>query len=146
MVEKRETTSQLLQARIKRFSRVEKAFYLSIAITALVLAICFTVSSIFSPLLAIVPTAATAPILIIVGIMMLSSLKNIHWDDMAEAVPAFFTSIFMGFSYSITNGIAAGFITYTVTKLVKGEAKEVHSMIWILDALFILNFISMALH
>ena len=115
-------------------------------LTALVVAICFTVSSIFSPLLAIVPTAATAPILIIVGIMMLSSLKNIHWDDMAEAVPAFFTSIFMGFSYSITNGIAAGFITYTVTKLVKGEAKEVHSMIWILDALFILNFISMALH
>ena len=115
-------------------------------LTALVVAICFAVSSIFSPLLAIVPTAATAPILIIVGIMMLSSLKNIHWDDMAEAVPAFFTSIFMGFSYSITNGIAAGFITYTVTKLVKGEAKEVHSMIWILDALFILNFISMALH
>lgn len=115
-------------------------------LTALVVALCFAVSSIFSPLLAIVPTAATAPILIIVGIMMLSSLKNIHWDDMAEAVPAFFTSIFMGFSYSITNGIAAGFITYTVTKLVKGEAKEVHSMIWILDALFILNFISMALH
>ena len=115
-------------------------------LTALVVALCFAVSSIFSPLLAIVPTAATAPILIIVGIMMLSSLKNIHWDDLAEAVPAFFTSIFMGFSYSITNGIAAGFITYTVTKLVKGEAKEVHSMIWILDALFILNFISMALH
>lgn len=114
-------------------------------LTALVVAICFAISSLFSPLLAIVPTAATAPILIIVGIMMLSSLKNIHWDDMSEAVPAFFTSIFMGFSYSITNGIAAGFITYTVTKVVKGQAKEVHPMIWILDALFILNFISMAL-
>lgn len=114
-------------------------------LTALVVAICFAVSSLFSPLLAIVPTAATAPILIIVGIMMLSSLKNIHWDDMAEAVPAFFTSIFMGFSYSITNGIAAGFITYSVTKVVKGEAKEVHPMIWVLDALFILNFVSMAL-
>lgn len=114
-------------------------------LTALVVAICFAISSLFSPLLAIVPTSATAPILIIVGIMMLSSLKNIHWDDMSEAVPAFFTSIFMGFSYSITNGIAAGFITYTVTKVVKGQAKDVHPMIWILDALFILNFISMAL-
>lgn len=114
-------------------------------LTALVVAICFAISSLFSPLLAIVPTSATAPILIIVGIMMLSSLKNIHWDDLSEAVPAFFTSIFMGFSYSITNGIAAGFIVYTVTKVVKGQAKEVHPMIWILDALFILNFISMAL-
>lgn len=115
-------------------------------LTALVVAICFAISSFLSPLLAIVPTAATAPILIIVGIMMLSSLKNIHWDDMSEAIPAFFTSIFMGFSYSITNGIAAGFITYTVTKVVKGQAKDVHFMIWILDILFILNFISMALN
>ena len=114
-------------------------------LTALVVAICFAISSFFSPLLAIVPTAATAPILIIVGIMMLASLKNIHWDDMAEAVPAFFTSIFMGFSYSITQGIAVGFLTYTLTKIVKGQAKDVHVMIWILDALFILNYISMAL-
>ncbi|HGR9881311.1 TPA: NCS2 family permease [Streptococcus pneumoniae] len=114
-------------------------------LTALVVAICFAISSFFSPLLAIVPTAATAPILIIVGIMMLGSLKNIHWDDMSEAVPAFFTSIFMGFSYSITQGIAVGFLTYTLTKLVKGQVKDVHVMIWILDALFILNYISMAL-
>jgi len=109
-------------------------------------AICFAISSLFSPLLAIVPTAATAPILIVVGIMMLSGLKNIHWEDMSEAVPAFFTSIFMGFSYSITQGIAAGFITYSLVKVVKGEAKEVHSMIWILDVLFILNYVSMALN
>ena len=115
-------------------------------LTALVVAICFAVSSIFSPLLAIVPTAATAPILIVVGIMMLSGLKNIHWEDMSEAIPAFFTSIFMGFSYSITQGIAAGFITYSFVKVVKGEAKDVHSMIWILDLLFILNYISMALN
>ncbi|VMG56714.1 xanthine/uracil permease family protein [Streptococcus pneumoniae] len=114
-------------------------------LTALVVAICFAISSFFSPLLAIVPTAATAPILIIVGIMMLGSLKNIYWDDMSEAVPAFFTSIFMGFSYSITQGIAVGFLTYTLTKLVKGQVKDVHAMIWILDALFILNYISMAL-
>lgn len=115
-------------------------------LTALVVAICFAVSSFFSPLLAIVPNAATAPILIIVGIMMLASLKNIHWDDMTEAIPAFFTSIFMGFAYSITHGIAAGFITYTLVKIFKGQAKDVHSMIWILDLLFILNFVNLALN
>lgn len=114
-------------------------------LTALVVAICSAISSFFSPLLAIVPTVATAPILIVVGIMMLGSLKNIEWDDLTEAIPAFFTSIFMGFSYSITHGIAAGFIMYALVKTVKGQAKEVHTMIWILDALFILNFVSLAL-
>ena len=114
-------------------------------LTALVVAICFAISSFFSPLLAIVPPVATAPILIVVGIMMLGSLKNIEWDDLTEAIPAFFTSIFMGFSYSITHGIAAGFIMYALVKTVKGQAKEVHTMIWILDALFILNFVSLAL-
>lgn len=114
-------------------------------LTALVVAICFAISSFFSPLLAIVPTVATAPILIVVGIMMLGSLKNIEWDDLTEAIPAFFTSIFMGFSYSITHGIAAGFIMYALVKTVKGQAKEVHTTIWILDALFILNFVSLAL-
>jgi len=114
-------------------------------LTALVVAVLFAISSFFSPLVSIVPTQATAPILIIVGVMMLSNLKNITWDDMAEAVPAFFTSMFMGFTYSITYGIAAGFLTYTVVKIVKGQAKDVHAILWILDILFILNFISLAI-
>ncbi|EQC73330.1 Guanine-hypoxanthine permease [Streptococcus sp. HSISM1] len=84
--------------------------------------------------------------MIVVGDHDVEWLENIHWEDMSEAVPAFFTSIFMGFSYSITQGIAAGFITYSLVKVVKGEAKEVHSMIWILDVLFILNYVSMALN
>ena len=114
-------------------------------LTALVVAALFAVSSFFSPLLAIVPTVAVAPILIIVGLMMLSSMKDIEWDDLSEAVPAFFTSVFMGFTYSITHGIAAGFIMYAFVKIIKGEAKEVHPIIWVLDVLFILNFISLAL-
>lgn len=113
-------------------------------LTALVVAVLFAISSFFSPLVSIVPSAATAPILIIVGIMMLSNLKGVDWEDLSEAVPAFFTSIFMGFSYSITYGIAAGFLTYTLVKIVKGQAKDVHLIMWILDILFILNFISMA--
>ena len=113
-------------------------------LTALVVAVLFAISSFFSPLVSIVPSAATAPILIIVGIMMLSNLKGVDWEELSEAIPAFFTSIFMGFSYSITYGIAAGFLTYTLVKIVKGQAKDVHLIMWILDILFILNFISMA--
>mgnify|MGYP004693616157 FL=1 len=114
-------------------------------LTALTVAVLFAISSFFSPLVSIVPTQATAPILIIVGVMMLSNLKNVKWDDLGEAVPAFFTSIFMGFSYSITYGIAAGFITYTLVKIVKGQATEVHAVMWVLDFLFILNFVSLAI-
>ena len=114
-------------------------------LTALTVAVLFAISSFFSLLVSIVPTQATAPILIIVGVMMLSNLKNVKWDDLGEAVPAFFTSIFMGFSYSITYGIAAGFITYTLVKIVKGQAKEVHAVMWGLDFLFILNFVSLAI-
>lgn len=114
-------------------------------LTALTVAVLFAISSFFSPLVSIVPTQATAPILIIVGVMMLSNLKNVKWDDLGEAVPAFFTSIFMGFSYSITYGIAAGFITYTLVKIVKGQVKEVHAVMWVLDFLFILNFVSLAI-
>lgn len=114
-------------------------------LTALVVAVLFAISSFFSPLVSIVPTQATAPILIIVGVMMLSNLKNVKWDDLSEAIPAFFTSIFMGFSYSITYGIAAGFITYTLVKIVKDQAKDVHFVMWILDFLFILNFVCLAI-
>jgi AGZA family xanthine/uracil permease-like MFS transporter len=114
-------------------------------LTAFTVAVLFAISSFFSPLVSIVPTQATAPILIIVGVMMLSNLKNVKWDDLGEAVPAFFTSIFMGFSYSITYGIAAGFITYTLVKIVKDQAKEVHAVMWVLDFLFILNFVSLAI-
>ncbi|WP_019779016.1 NCS2 family permease, partial [Streptococcus sobrinus] len=113
--------------------------------TALVVAVLFAISSVFSPLVSIVPTQATAPVLIIVGIMMLSNLKNVNWEDLSEAVPAFFTSVFMGFAYSITYGIAAGFITYTLVKIIKGQAKDVHLILWVLDLLFILDFVSLAI-
>lgn len=114
-------------------------------LTAVVVAILFALSSLFSPLLAIVPGQATAAVLLIVGVMMLSSLKDINWSDMSEAIPAFFATMFMGFAYSITQGIAMGFLTYTFSKLVKKEAKDIHPLIWVLDILFILNFISLAI-
>lgn len=114
-------------------------------LTSVVVAILFALSSLFSPLIAIVPAQATAPALILVGIMMLASFKDINWTDLEDAIPAFFASIFMGLCYSISYGIAAGFIFYAVVKVVKGKAKEVSPIIWIIDALFILNFVILAI-
>lgn len=114
-------------------------------LTSVVVAIMFAISSFFLPLLSIVPTQATAPVLIIVGMMMLGSFKEIKWDDLNEAIPAFFTSIFMGFAYSISYGIAAGFITYIITKLVIGKPKEIKPIIWAVALLFIINFAVLAI-
>lgn len=113
-------------------------------LTSVATAICFILATFLAPLISIVPAAATAPALIIVGILMVSSFADIKWSDFSIAVPAFFTSVFMGLAYSISNGIAAGFITYGLVKIVKGEAKDVHPILWISMGLFILNFIVMA--
>ncbi len=114
-------------------------------LTSVVTAIMFAISSLFLPLLSIVPTQATAPVLIIVGMMMLGSFKEINWSDLSEAIPAFFTSIFMGFAYSISYGIAAGFITYIITKLIKGKPREIKPVIWVVAILFIINFAVLAI-
>lgn len=113
--------------------------------TSVITALCFIVAMFFSPLLAIVPAEATAPSLIIVGILMLSSLNHIDWDNFEVAVPAFFASIFMGFAYSISDGIAAGFISYGIIAIAQGKAKKVHPILWISMGLFILNYIVMAI-
>ncbi|MGO4938414.1 NCS2 family permease [Fundicoccus sp. Sow4_D5] len=112
--------------------------------TSVVTSICFLLAMFLSPVIGIVPTQATAPALIIVGILMIASLNDVDWSDFSEAVPAFFASIFMGLAYSISNGIAAGFITYGLVKTVKGEGKDVHPLIWVSIILFILNYIVMA--
>ncbi|KAF1297453.1 guanine permease [Enterococcus sp. JM4C] len=113
-------------------------------LTSVVVAALFALSSLFSPLIAVVPAQATAPALILVGVMMLSSFKDIEWTDLEEAVPAFFASIFMGLCYSISYGIAAGFLFYAVVKVSKGKIKEVSPVIWIVNILFIINFIILA--
>ena len=114
-------------------------------LTSVVTAICFILSSVLLPFISIVPSAATAPVLIIVGVMMLGSFKDINWTDLEEAIPAFFASIFMGLAYSISYGIAAGFIFFAITKVVTGKAKEVSPIIWVVNFLFIINFIILAI-
>jgi AGZA family xanthine/uracil permease-like MFS transporter len=113
-------------------------------LTSVVTAICFALATLFSPLLAVVPSQATAPVLILVGVMMMAAFKDIDWTDITEAVPAFFASVFMGFAYSISYGIAAGFIFYTLGKVFQGKAKDVHAILWVVDGLFILNWIILA--
>ena len=111
-------------------------------LTSVVVAICFALSAFFAPVISAVPSAATAGVLVIVGCMMAASLKEVKWDDIAEAIPAFFAAVFMAFSYSISYG---GFIMYCIVKTCKGKAKEVHPIIWIVSALFILDFVCMAI-
>ena len=113
-------------------------------LTSVVVAVLFALSALLAPIVGVVPSVATAPALIIVGIMMMSSFKEINWTDLQEAVPAFFASVFMGLSYSISYGIAAGFITYCVVKIATGKAKEIHPILYVTTGLFILNFVILA--
>ena len=110
-------------------------------LTSLTTGLLFLVAIVASPFLGLVPTAATAPVLIIVGVLMMASVKNINWGEFESALPAFMTIACMPFAYSIADGIAAGFIFFTITKLFKGKAKEVHPIMYVLCVLFILRFI-----
>ncbi|MGJ8454787.1 NCS2 family permease [Pseudothermotoga sp. U03pept] len=110
-------------------------------LTALVVAVLMLLMLFFSPLAMTVPTAATAPALIFVGVLMIKTLKKINWDDISEAVPAFITLLMMPLTYSIANGIALGIITYPIVKVFSGKAKQVHWLTWILAVLFVLYLI-----
>lgn len=109
--------------------------------TAVVTAILFLLALFFSPLLGIVTSEVTAPALIIVGVMMVTSLKHIEWEKFEVAVPAFFTVLMMPLTYSIATGIAIGFIFYPITMVIKGRAREIHPIMYALFIVFILYFI-----
>lgn len=108
---------------------------------AVVTAALFAVSLFFFPVLDVITSAVTAPALVIVGILMVSSLKNIEWDQFEIAVPAFLTMLMMPLGYSIASGIAVGFIFYPLTMLLAGRRKEVHWIMYILFFVFLSYFI-----
>jgi len=110
-------------------------------LTSVVTAIMFALCIFIAPFAGIVPSEATAAVLVMVGIMMMSAFKEIDWEDLQEAIPAFFAGIFMALCYSISYGIAAAFIFYCLVKICTGKAKEVHPILWVSTVLFILNFI-----
>lgn len=110
-------------------------------LTSVTVAVLFILSLFISPIMGMVPSAATAPALIVVGILMMESFKNIDWSDFEVAMPAFFVVTFMPFTGSISNGVAAGFVTYCLAKIVKKEAKDVHPIMYVVSALFLINFV-----
>lgn len=110
-------------------------------LTAVVTGILFLLSMFISPLAESIPVFATAPALIIVGVLMLKSVTTIDWNDFTESLPAFIVIVSMPFTYSIATGISLGFIFYPIIKLLAGRHKEVSIPVWILAILFILRFI-----
>lgn len=114
-------------------------------LTAVVVALLFLLSLFLAPFALMVPAAATAPALIVVGILMMSTIHQIDWHKFEDAVPGFFIVATMPFSYSIANGVAAGLIFYIITMIVKGRAKKVHALIYIVTALFLVNYVVTAL-
>ena len=110
-------------------------------LTALIVGCGFAVALLFSPLFLSIPSAATAPALIIVGLLMLEPVKNIPFDDFSESIPAFVCLITMPLTYSIANGILLGMISYVLMNLITGKSKKLSLVMYILAVLFVLKFI-----
>ena len=110
-------------------------------LTALIVGCCFVIAMFFSPLFLSIPSAATAPALIIVGLLMAEQIKNVNFDDFSESIPAFVCMIMMPLTYSISNGILIGMITYVLMNMICGKFKKLSPAMYILAALFILKYI-----
>lgn len=110
-------------------------------LTAFAVAVCFAIALFFSPLFLSIPAAATAPALIIVGLLMLEPITKIPFDDFSESIPAFVCLIVMPFTYSISNGILLGMITFVIMNIICGNFKKITVTMYILAVLFILKFI-----
>jgi AGZA family xanthine/uracil permease-like MFS transporter len=109
--------------------------------TAVVTGGLFLAAIVLAPLATMVPIQATSPILILVGILMLDSLRKIDFGNFDEMLPALLVVIIMPFTYSIANGIAWGIIVYTIIKLAAGKKHELHPIMYVLSALFILRYL-----
>ncbi|GIH79747.1 NCS2 family permease [Planobispora longispora] len=100
----------------------------------------FTLTLLFTPIAQIVPAAAAAPALVLVGALMMTQAKNVPWDDLTIAIPAFLTIVLMPFTYSITNGVGAGVIAYTVVQAATGRARRIPWLLWAVTAIFLVYF------
>ena len=110
-------------------------------LTALSTALCFVVALFFAPLFLAIPSAATAPVLIIVGLFMLSPIKDIDLNDYAESIPAFITIIMMPLTYSISDGILCGVIAYVAINVLCGNWKRLNATLYVLAILFVMKYI-----
>ncbi|AET67045.1 permease [Desulfosporosinus orientis DSM 765] len=110
-------------------------------LTAVVVAVLFAISLIFAPLVGLIPGQATAPVLILVGVLMMSEVVQINFEDFTEAFPAFMTIVMMPLTFSIAQGLAFGFMSYTIIKLITGKHKDNNAVTYTLTILFIVHFI-----
>lgn len=107
-------------------------------LTAVTAGLLFLPFMFFSPLLSFIPSVATAPVLILIGVFMVRPLKNIEWSNFEVAIPSFLALILIPLTYNITQGIVWGFLSYTVIKVLSGKGKEVPLPLWIIDAFALL--------
>ncbi len=110
-------------------------------LASVVTGIGFLLAMFFAPLINIVPSEAATPALVLVGFLMMSQVTRINWDDLEDALPAFLTMALMPFTFSITIGIGAGFIMYVVLKLARGRARQVHPLLYVVSAAFVIYFV-----
>lgn len=115
-------------------------------LTSVITAICILLSLFFIPVLTVIPNAAIAPILIIIGCLMMSHIKDINFDDFTEAFPAFIIFVLIPFTFSIVDGMAFGFIMYPIVKIAAKKGKEVSIPTYIIGGIFLIYFILMGLH
>ncbi|MEH7393113.1 NCS2 family permease [Bacillus sp. JJ1474] len=113
-------------------------------LTALTAGVLFFLALIFAPLIVFIPSVATAPILILVGALMISEIRHISFDDFTDVIPVFLTIVLMPLTFSIAEGLAFGFISYTLLKLLTGKRNQIHWIMYIVSAAFIINFIMSA--
>jgi AGZA family xanthine/uracil permease-like MFS transporter len=109
-------------------------------LASVVTGVLFLLATFLAPVVAIIPYEAATPALVVVGFLMMMQVRGIDWDDMEIAIPAFLTIVLMPFTYSITVGIGAGFITYVLLKVVRGKVAQVHPLLWIVAVLFVAYF------
>ena len=109
-------------------------------LASVVTGVLFLLSTLAVPLVEHIPNEAAVPALVLVGFLMMSQVKDIDWDDLEIAIPAFLTIVLMPFTYSITAGIGAGFIAYVLIKLVKGKVAAIHPLMWLIGVLFVIYY------
>ena len=110
-------------------------------LASVVTGVMFLLTTFLAPLVAVIPYEAATPALVIVGFLMMTQIKNIDWDDMGIALPAFLTIILMPFTYNISVGIGVGFVTHVVIRAIQGRGKEVHPLLWVVSGLFVIYFL-----
>jgi AGZA family xanthine/uracil permease-like MFS transporter len=110
-------------------------------LASVVTGVLFLLTTFLAPLVAVIPYEAATPALVIVGFLMMTQIKNIDWDDLGIAIPAFLTIILMPFTYNISVGIGVGFVTHVVIRAIQGRGKEVHPLLWVVSGLFMIYFL-----